>query len=131
MLEAFVRTSLWVTGPLNLLAAAAFAFPASGIGTVLELPVEAHPFYTLFSGSFVGLFGLIYLWLARQTPIVRPLLLAGACGKTMAATISLSLFSAGQLSGLTTTLISGDLAFAALWFYFLSRSPAAPVPGDR
>lgn len=121
-LESVIRTSLWVTAPLNLLVAAALAFPSSWAGSLLELPAQTHPFYTLLVGALVALFGFTYLWLALQREIVRPLLLVGACGKTLAVLISIALYALGQLSGVTATVISGDLLFAALWFYWLLRT---------
>lgn len=121
-LSASVRVSLWVTMPLNLTAGFAFAFPASFIGRILELPVPAHSLYAYLSGAMVALFGVAYFWMALRSRLVPPLLLLGACGKSFAAMISLWLYLAGELSGVPAALISGDLAFAALWFTWLVRS---------
>jgi len=120
-LEIAVRTSLWITAPANLLAACAFAFPSSVLGTTLQLP-DAHPFYSALSASFVGIFGLAYVWLAQQPDISRPVLCLGACGKMLAALISVALFIAGDLSGVAASIISLDLVFVALWSVFLLKA---------
>ena len=118
--ERIVRISLWVTAPANLAAASAFAFPSGMLGSILQLPAT-HPFYAMFSGALVGLFGLVYLWLALQAEINRPVLFIGACGKLLAVLISVSLFAASQLSGAAAFVISGDLVFVALWTTYLLR----------
>ena len=108
-----------ITAPFNLIAAFAFAFPASWIGRLIELPLETHLFYGLLCGGLVGMFGLAYLWLAGQPDLNKPVLFLGVCGKAMAVLIGGGLFLADSLSGLTAALLSGDLLFAALWFYWL------------
>jgi len=122
-LSSAVRISLWISAPANLIVATAIAFPSSSLGSLLELP-DTHPFYGLLSGAMVGLFGVAYGWLALQPEIDRPLLCLGACGKLLAVLISISLFTAGELSGVTAAVISGDLVFVVLWsaFLFSNRS---------
>ncbi|MEJ2087592.1 MAG: hypothetical protein P8Y69_03780 [Gammaproteobacteria bacterium] len=120
--ERVIRASLWATAPLNLVAAVTFAVPAWGVGPFLQLPQEAHPLYTILSGAMIGLFGAVYVWLALQDNIHRPLLLIGACGKSLAVVIAVGLFAHGDLSGTTTVVLAGDAAFAALWFHWLSSS---------
>ncbi len=123
-LDQIVRISLWITAPFNLIAAYAFAFPESGLGQILGLPYPSHPLFTLFSGSMVGLFGVMYAWLALQNAIVRPVLAFGATGKTIAVAIALYLYLGGLLSSTLILLISGDLIFAALWLYYLTSRRA-------
>lgn len=120
-LNASVLVSLWATAPLNLTAGIALAFPTSFVGRVLALPVPAHSLYAYLSGAMVALFGVAYLWMALRSKVDPPLLLLGACGKSFAAVISLWLYVSGDLPGLPAALISGDLAFAALWFAWLVR----------
>jgi len=97
------------------------------LGTALRLP-DAHPFYAALSASFVGIFGLTYLWLAQQPDITLPVLCLGACGKTVAALISVSLFFAGDLSGVAASIISLDLIFVALWSVFLLKAEGSVEP---
>ncbi len=124
-LEQIVRISLWVTAPFNLLAAYAFAFPESALGQLLGFPYPSHPLFALFSGSMVGLFGVMYVWLVLQPTLIKPVLFFGATGKTIAVAIALYLYLGGLLSSTLMVLISGDLAFAALWFFYLTSRRAA------
>ncbi len=117
--ETIVRASLWLTAPFNLLAAYTFSFPSSGFGQLLGLPSLVHPFYAYFSGAMVGLFGLAYVWMAGQTAIDHALLFVGACGKSLAVVIALALFLQGNLAPTLALLISGDVLFAGLWFFYL------------
>ena len=121
-MERLVRISLWVTAPFNLLAGYLFAFPSSALAGLLMMPASPTNFYTLFAGAMVALFGFMYIWIAQQGVIVRPLLAVGAIGKTIAVMISVSLFVTGNLAWLPTLLISGDLLFASLWGYYLIAS---------
>ena len=120
-LEGIVRISLWITAPFNLVAGFAFAFPASSLGSLIELPQQTHNLYAMFSGAMIALFGATYLWLSFQTTIHRPVLFVGACGKSRAVLVSILLFFSGELAGVTTVLISGDIVFALLWFCWLFR----------
>ena len=81
-----------------------------------------HPFYAYFSGALVGLFGLAYLWQAFSAQLSRPLLCVGACGKSLAVLIAWGLYFSSDLAGVTAFVISGDIAFAGLWFYFLATT---------
>jgi hypothetical protein len=117
--EGLVRGSLWITAPLNFAAGFAFAFPASLLGSLIQLPQQSHNLYAMFSGSLIILFGATYFWLALQTTILRPVLFIGACGKSLAVLVTVLLFFSGELSGVTTAFISGDIVFALLWFYWL------------
>ncbi len=121
-LEKLVRVSLGVTAPFNLVAAVAFAWPSTWLGGVLGLPTDVHPFYAYLSGALVGLFGPAYLWLALSTRLSRPLLCVGACGKSLAVLIAWGLYLSNDLAGVTAFVISGDIAFAGLWFYFLATT---------
>ncbi len=120
--ERWVRYSLWLTAPFNFLAAYAFAFPTSALGQLLALPQQPYSFYTVFAGGMVGLFGGMYVWAALQTHLVRPIIAFGATGKTIAVATSALLFAVGKFSGFALFVVSGDLVFAALWFYWLTRT---------
>ena len=124
-IEQTVRLSLGITAPFNLGAAAAFAWPSTWLGSLLGLPVDVHPFYAYFSGAMVGLFGLAYLWMAFSATLSRPLLCVGASGKSLAVLIAWGLYLSNDLSGLTALIISGDIAFAGLWFYFLATNTSS------
>ena len=120
-LEQITRISLWLTAPFNLIAAYAFAFPETGLGQLLGFPHTSHPLFTLFSGCMVGLFGVMYAWLALQREILKPVLAFGATGKTIAVAIAAHLYLGGLLSSTLMLLVCGDLMFAALWFFYLAK----------
>ena len=120
-LEGLVRLSLWITAPFNLLVGFAFAVPGSLPGQILMLPEFPISFYTVFAGAMVAFFGGVYIWLALQKEIIKPLLAVGAIGKALAVIIAVSFFFAGGFAWLPTLFISGDLAFVALWGYFMTR----------
>lgn len=114
-----LRASLWTTAPLNLVAAFALAFPQSLPGALIGLPQQTYSLYTLLTGALVGLFGLVYAWMALQAEINRPLLLVGASGKLCAVTIAALLYVDGKLSALTAALFGGDLIFAGFWLIWI------------
>ncbi len=118
-LEQLVRYSLWLTAPFNLIAGVAFAFPDSVLGHLITMPAGSHPFYAYMSGALIALFGFCYAWLALQERINGPLLLVGAIGKTLAVLIAWILFLSGDLTIILAVLITGDLLFASLWYYYL------------
>ncbi len=119
MTETTIRRSLWLACPFNLTAALVFAFPASTVGQQLGLPDDVHPLYSLLVALFVGLFGLVYGWLARRPAIDRSLLALGSIGKLGAFFIAGFLWLAGAVPGVVVIVAFGDLAFAALWLSWL------------
>ena len=119
--DRLLRTTLWLTAPLNLLVAFAFAFPGSAFAQLLQLPQGGDAFYRLLAASLVGLFGLVYLWLALQPRPDRGLVLVGACGKTLAALCAIALYLADGLAAVPALFMSGDLLLAGIWFYWLAR----------
>lgn len=120
-LEQVVRASLWVTAPFNFLAGYLFAVPNSAFAQVLQLPGSEVSLYTLMSGALIAMFGGCYIWLAMQERLHAPLLFVGASGKLLAVLIAWATFLTGGLALLPAVLISGDLLFVGLWFYFLSK----------
>lgn len=121
-LKQIVRYSLWLTAPLNIIVGLVLAFPTTLPGQLLLLPSDVPFFYSALTGGMVALFGCGYFWLATQEEFSVPLLLIGACGKTLAAIIALISGITGSLAMVTAILISGDLLFAGLWFYYLIRN---------
>lgn len=121
-LKQGVRLSLWFTAPMNILVGVVLALPAGLLGQLLLLPTDVPFFYSALTGGMVALFGCGYFWMAMQENFSTPLLLMGACGKAMAASIAIFSGFQGSLAIPTTVLISGDLFFAGLWLYYLSRT---------
>ncbi|MDX1734364.1 MAG: hypothetical protein R3228_08350 [Halioglobus sp.] len=119
--DRLLRTTLWLTAPLNLLVAYSFAIPDGALGELLQLPQGGDAFYRLLAATLVGLFGLVYLWLALQPQPDRALVLVGASGKTLAALCAIALYFADSLAGVPALFMSGDLLLAGIWFYWLAR----------
>lgn len=124
MTEMTIRGSLWLACPFNLMAAIVFAFPSSAVGQQLGLPGHVHPLYSLLVALFVGLFGLVYAWLARRPTIDQPLLALGSIGKLGAFLIAGFLWLAGVVPGVVAFVALGDLAFATLWLRWLLSGQA-------
>jgi hypothetical protein len=122
--EQLTRTTLWISAPFNLGAAALFAFPSSSLGRALGMPAEVPALYAALVALFVALFGLVYAWTAAQPVLVRPLVVLGAVGKFGAFAIALALFLAGSVQASTVAVACGDLALALIWSRWLLESRA-------
>jgi asparagine N-glycosylation enzyme membrane subunit Stt3 len=123
--ESTLRISLWLACPFNLFAAAVFAMPASALGRYMGLPAEVPALYVALVALFVGLFGLVYGWLAAQPLIDRPLLWLGSIGKLAAFAIAATLWLGQALPFRTAAASIGDLAFALIWLSWLRSHRAA------
>ena len=117
--DTIMRRALTATVPFNLVAALMFAFPAS-LGQLAGLPVPVPSFYAAMLTLFVVLFAGAYAWLARQPVIDRPLVAFLAIGKASVFVLVLVWWMLGAASGLSVIAGAGDLAFAAIFFWWLS-----------
>lgn len=115
-----VRRALWATTVFNVVGALMFAFPASLPGRIAGLPPDVPVPYRVLVALFVLLFGASYAWLARAPQIDRPLLALGAIGKAAAFFAVVLLWMASQLPFRSLLPMSGDLAFAALFAWWLA-----------
>jgi len=115
---ATIRKSIWATVPFNLLGATAFAFPQSFPGRLLQVP-DAPAVHAFLLGFIILTFGLMYLWIALQPEINRPLLAFGAVGKVGVFLIGLALFIVGRAPFMMAFGLLGDLAFGSLWLVWL------------
>lgn len=120
--DSSVRTSLWVTAPMNLAAATVLAFPMIAPGQMLGLPPEAAPIYRGVAAYMIGFFGGIYFWLALQPQIDRGLLYAGALGKAGFVLLAVTLWLAGAAPGTIAAAATADLPFAVLWLAWLREN---------
>ncbi len=116
---AAVRASLWLSVPFNLLAAYAFAAPASELGSRIGLPAEVPRLYALVLAFLIAQFGCTYAWLALQAEPHRPLVAFSAIGKTGVFLIVLLLWIGGMANGTLALIACGDLLLALLWFRWL------------
>ena len=96
------------------------AFPGS-LGKFADLPESGSIFYTALLSFFVFTFGLIYVWMALQPAINRPLLAVSAFGKIGVFIISLYCWKANGLSTNGFLVAIADLIFGLLflWAYMV------------
>lgn len=125
MSERFLRGSLWVACPFNLLAGYIVALPGSRLGQLYGLPPDVPALYAGLAAMFIALFGLAYLWLALSETVDRSILFLGAVGKLLAFLLAAGLWLAGAAPLAIALASSGDLAFALLWLTWLRRPPTA------
>ena len=114
--HTLMRGTLLTAALFNFGAALAFALPTT-LGQLAALPA-APPIYTTLVAIFIALFGASYAWLALVR-IDRSLLTLGAIGKTSAAVAFFLLWLSADASLLLMLGGLGDLAFAAIFFWWL------------
>jgi len=117
--DVVVRRALWASAVFNVFGALLFAFPGSLPGRLAGLPADAPAVYRALVALFVLLFGGSYAWLARAPRIDRPLLALGAIGKAAAFFTVALLWMAGAAPARSVGAIFGDLAFAAVFAWYL------------
>ncbi len=123
--EQILRRALGTAAVFNAAGAMLFAFPAGVFGDLAGLPAVVPAVYRGLTALFVLLFGGAYAWLAVQPTINRPFVAFGAIGKASAFFLVLILWIAGEVPVRGVAMISGDLAFAALFAWCLAGAPAA------
>jgi hypothetical protein len=128
--EQVLRRALWATAVFNLGGAVMLGFPASPPAQLAGMPADVPLLYRALTAMFVLLFGGAYAWLAAQPAIDRPFVRFGAIGKSCAFATVLLLWLAGVAAGRSVAVFSGDLAFAALFFWCLAGLQP-PGPGNR
>ena len=124
MSESFIRATLWLACPFNLLAAYIVAMPGGWLGQLYGLPPDVPALYAALAAMFIALFGGAYLWLAVSETLHRPLLGLGAVGKLLAFLLASGLWAVDAAPPAIALTSIGDLAFALLWLGWLRR-PAA------
>jgi hypothetical protein len=119
MTNDVMRRALALTAAMNFLAAAIFAFPASGIGQLAGLPEPVPPLYAALVALFTALFGGSYAWLAGAPQIDRPMVVLAVVGKTSVVVLAVCFFLAGAAPARLVGLAGGDLVFAAIFTWWL------------
>ena len=114
-----MRRALWTTTAFNIGGALLFAFPGSPLGALAGLPSGVPAAYRALTALFVLLFAGAYAWLATQPTFDRPLVAFLAIGKASAFTVILCLWLASALAARSVIVASGDLAFAAIFSWWL------------
>jgi hypothetical protein len=123
--ERILRRALGTSAVFNAAGAMLFAFPAGVMGDLAGLPAAVPVVYRGLTALFVLLFGGAYAWLALQPTINRPFVAFGAIGKASAFFLVFCLWIAGEVPARGVAMISGDLAFAALFAWCLAGAPVA------
>jgi hypothetical protein len=119
--DEIMRRALRITTYFNVAGASLFAFPDS-VGRLAGLPGPVPHLYSWFIAFLVLLFAATYAWLARQPVIDRALVLFSAVGKSGFFVVVSLCWWLGELPLLTVFGAAGDLAFAAVFFWWLLAS---------
>lgn len=115
---SILRRVLWFGALFNFGAALGLAFPAS-IGRIAALPAPGSRFYSWLLALFVGLFGGVYLWLARRPRIDRPLVVVAIVGKLGVFAVALVCWRLGEIPGRAVVPAVGDLIFGLVFLWWL------------
>ena len=125
-MDRVIRRALWATAVFNVGGALLFAFPAS-VGQLAGLPGPVPHVYSAFLAFMVALFAATYAWLARQPRIDRPLVAFAALGKAGFFAVVFACWLLGEVPVRAAVAASGDLAFAAIFVWWLRAEAAAPA----
>lgn len=121
-----LRRALRASVVFNLGGALLFAFPDS-IGQLAGLPTPVPRVYSASLAMLVALFAATYAWLARQPHIDRPLVTFCAVGKAGFFAVVFVCWFFGEAPGLAVLAAVGDLAFAAIFAWWLVTTADAPA----
>lgn len=124
--DHLMRRALWASVAFNLGGALLFAFPAS-LGRLAGLPGSVPHVYSASLAFMVALFGGSYAWLARQPRIDRPLVAFAALGKTGFFAVVFVCWLLGEAPARGVLAATGDVAFAAIFAWWLLVEPAVPA----
>jgi len=114
-----MRRALWATTVYNLTGVYLFASPGSALGQFAGLPSSVPLLYRTLVAVVVLLFGGVYAWLATRPVIDRPLVAVSALGKLGFFCAAAALCILDEAPARSVLLLGGDLAFAAIFFWWL------------
>jgi len=114
--DRVLRSALFASVALNALGVVVFAPLAVGRPSPL-LPVPLSPFLAGQLGFVIALFGGVYLWLARQPVIHRPLLVVGGLGKLGFFGLAVAYAVAGVVPVQVAVSALPDLVLGALFLW--------------
>ena len=121
-----IRGALWSSVALNLLGVAVFLPAALGKPSAL-LPVAGPRYYIAQVALVIGLFCGVYLWLALQPVINRPLLMVGALGKLGFFLLAVVYAAIGELPAKVVPQSSPDLLLALVFLWWIVQERRAPT----
>jgi hypothetical protein len=125
-----MRSALWATAVWNLGAAFLFGFPET-LGRIVQLPLPVPHLFAWLCAMVIGVFGCAYAWLAQQPEIDRPLVVVAAIGKVGFFVISLICWGLGEVSIRIVGATTVDLAFAAVFIWWLLGAAQQRAPEGR
>jgi hypothetical protein len=125
--DRFFRRSLLATGFLNLFGAVLMAPPAIALRALAGLPEPAHPLHGWILSLWVLFFGVGYLRLSVSTAQERYFVAIGAAGKASFSLVVATCALAGDLPARAALAGSADLAFAAIFAYWLYATREVPA----
>ena len=115
-----LRRALWTSVPFNASGALIFFFPAS-IGRLAQLPLPAPILYSWFCGAVIAMYGVVYVWLARQITPNREFVLVSAVGKLTFFAVCVASWLAGESPPLLVAIASFDVVLAVAFLYGLPK----------
>jgi hypothetical protein len=112
-LQTLFKLALWITVPVNF--SGAVIFSVSALRQLIGLPPLSQNFYGLLIGSWIGLFGVCYLYVAIFKRYDKVFLTIGALGKLSFFVLAVAYFASFNL-GFLALLASGIDACLAIIF---------------
>ncbi len=120
VIPTWLRRALLATAVMNAFGAFAFTPWGAPVRDLVGLPSDAHPLYLSIIGTFVGLFGVGYLW-TGLTGRADPLFITvAAAGKLSFFGLLAAFWLAGEVAGRAPASAVGDLAFGSLFVAWLA-----------
>ena len=116
-----MRVALLATGAMNLCGCLMFVPPLTFARRLLGLP-EPHPFYLWLLATWIGAFGIIYLWLGVTGRPDRAFLTIAAIGKLSFWGLLCIYWLAGEFPVAAPIASGADLVFGLLFTYWLLRA---------
>ena len=125
--DRLFRRSLFLTGLLNLFGAVLIAPPSVALRALAGLPESGHPLHAWLLSLWILFFGVAYLRLSVSTAQERYFVAIGAAGKASFSLLLVAYALAGELPVRAALAGSADLAFAAIFAWWLLATRAAPA----
>jgi hypothetical protein len=125
-MRAYARWLFGSAGAANLVVASAMSLGQGWFVALMGLdPAFGSNVVVMdLAALLIGLFGVGYIWVARDPARYRPLIPLGAAGKLAAAALVLAGAIAIPHLWRFFALVSGDIVLAVLFLDFLRRFPA-------
>jgi hypothetical protein len=116
-LQALFKFALYVTAPINF--SGAVIFSSLPLRQLIGLPPLSQGFYGLLIGSWIGLFGLCYLYVALSKRYDKVFLTIGALGKLSFFVLTIAYFVSSDLGILALLASCIDAVLAIIFLAWL------------